>query len=68
MAHWEYRLVPIGSLGRNQEEALNELGQEGWELAGDLQGMPGFKRPRRPTPRPDAAPIVGPPSAGPDIR
>src|SRR5438067_9038006 len=50
---WEYKLVSIGMLGENQEDGLNELGREGWELTGEVAGGLAFKRLLQPTARPD---------------
>lgn len=41
---WEYLMVPVGSLGNNQQQEMNRLGRDGWELTGALEGMPIFKR------------------------
>lgn len=48
MREWEYKVMDIPMLVKNIEQALNELGAEGWELIlSDWgRGVAIFKRPK----------------------
>ena len=51
MTEWEYLVINSGGLAGEQEEELNELGAEGWELVavawvGPMHCRLYFKRPK----------------------